>query len=340
MRRPARNLMYTMITIVYAVTLARGVGLQIPKLLKVLAATSTTSASAARDQNSAALPESVAESVLRPLQLQADRRHYEPGEVVIFTGSGWRPGEMVVFSLHEEPQVHPDVTLNAIADFAGAIFDNEFIVHGHGGVDVNYSVTARGEESGLTVQAAFGNPAVNIDQCANGDGATDACLGAAWQNGNVNGNQADYFEGDTIPYRDKFTDLTTGTTYSKTIEWDTTKSGKHAIDYLTTWNRSALPGSDPCDGTALAPCVDGSGANPLPIPDDPNVLAGPDGISGNSDDITPIPGVFECFGCTITNLSSYSLSGTYAGSSTTTLTISFTLDAGNTTGEAVLAWGG
>ena len=55
-----------------------------------------------------------------------------------------------------------------------------------------------------TVQAE--NPAADLDQCANGGvGSVPVeCTGAAWQNGNLNQNQAHYFEGESVPYRMRF----------------------------------------------------------------------------------------------------------------------------------------
>src|SRR5262245_64968256 len=77
----------------------------------------------------------------------------------------------------------------------------------------------------------------DLDQCANGGvgQAAVSCAGSAWQNGNLNQNQAHYNEGDSIPYRLRLDGLTTGTSsHTVTIEWDTTQNGKHALDYLTS----------------------------------------------------------------------------------------------------------
>src|SRR5262249_32951330 len=49
-----------------------------------------------------------------------------------------------------------------------------------------------------------------------------------------------------------------------------------------------------------------------------------------------VPGVFTCFSCSISTLSSYTLSGSYAGNSSTRITITFTAATAN----PVLAWGG
>ena len=55
--------------------------------------------------------------------------------------------------------------------------------------------------------AAFGaNPSANLDQCANGAApspSNDGCdvTAADWVNGNLGASKANYFEGDSIPYR-------------------------------------------------------------------------------------------------------------------------------------------
>ena len=89
------------------------------------------------------------------------------------------------------------------------------------------------------VTAAGGNPSANLDQCANGPAyAPVPCTGSAWQNGNANASNAHWAEGDSIAYRMKFGGLVPGSTHHVTIQWDTTKGGKHALDYLTSYNRT------------------------------------------------------------------------------------------------------
>jgi hypothetical protein len=113
------------------------------------------------------------------------------------------------------------------------------------------------------------------------------------------------------------TALETGASYYLTLEWDTTKGGRHALDYLTTWDRSfptirneTYP--NPELDTSLFNILD---PTPTPndtfaIPVDPNaqnqisgqyfslfgdvtitgyVLAGTDGDFGTGDDII-LPG--------------------------------------------------
>lgn len=166
----------------------------------------------------------------------------------------------------------------------------------------------------LAVNEQAGNPSANLDQWANTDNQ--------WVNGNLGQSKAMYFEGDSIPYRMRFDNLTLTGSHTVTIEWDTTKSGKHAIDYLTTYDRSASP--DPCAG------VTGCGsASSFPIPADPQVTgAGVSQIAGN----------LTLYGGTITAVSPYSYpngSG-FAGDKSARITITFTASVAN----PVLAWGG
>ena len=181
--------------------------------------------------------------------------------------------------------------------------------------------------------APMANP--DIDQCGNGGrpAPRQPCTGNNWQNGNINVNNAQYIEGESVPYRVTFSG-TVGSSSSLTLEWDVTKAGKHALDYLTTYNRSEVTGNDPCNG--VAGCVLATNTTFL-IPLDPDVAAGFDQIPGNGDDITQAPGVFTLFGGTITSVSAYGLSGTYAGDSTRSVTVNFTFGS---TGTIVLAWSG
>ena len=111
-------------------------------------------------------------------------------------------------------------------------------------------------------------PAADLDQCANGTLASpQLCAGAQWQNGNVNGNQAHWREGDSVPYRMKLTGLNTVTTqWTLVIGYDVTNSSKHALDYITSFDRTEhQPGNNPCSGQTCST----SNFATLTIPDDP-----------------------------------------------------------------------
>lgn len=163
----------------------------------------------------------------------------------------------------------------------------------------------------LSPAQAYAAESANLDQWAN--------LNNAWENGNLNASKATLKEGDSVPYRMKLDGLTTGASNTLTIEWDTTKAGTHAIDYLTSYDATFSP--DPCSG--VAGC---SGPpNTFSIPQDPNVP------------FTQDAGVFSLYGGTITSVSAYSISsGSYASDSSTRITITFTSLQAN----PVLSWGG
>ena len=182
--------------------------------------------------------------------------------------------------------------------------------------------------AGIVLAAA---PSADLDQCANDSApspSSDGCNSAAnqWVNGNLGPSKSVYLEGDSIPYRLRFGSLSTTGSHTVTIEWDTTKAGKHALDYITDFNESVLNAN---------PCLGVTGCNPgifdtEAIPDDPQVTGG---------GVTPLPGsVFRLYGGTITGVSSYFYAtGTgFEGDKSAGLEITFTASVAN----PVLAWGG
>ena len=270
--------------------------------------------------------------------VSTDKLHYEPGETVKITGSGFRPGERVILQVrHHDRRVE-----------VGPAYDPwDVYASGEGGISSSWlvdpqeqhgtwlEVRAKGADSGLFAMVFFTDPAsADLDQCANGQAsAPEPCTLDAWQNGNVNQNQAHYSEGDSVPYRMKFDQLIINGSNTVTISYDTTKQGKHALDYLTDYDRTETIGNNPCSG--VAGCTLASETT-FPIPLDPRVANGQNQVPGGGDDIVQIPGNFSMFGGFITAVSPYAVSGTYAGDSTTFLTITFT----STVSNPVLAWGG
>jgi len=79
---------------------------------------------------------------------------YAPGQTVVITGSGWKPGEAVVIELHEDPMLDPDRLLTAVADANGDIFNHDFLVDTND-QGVRFTLTATGLLSGQTAQTTF-----------------------------------------------------------------------------------------------------------------------------------------------------------------------------------------
>ena len=177
--------------------------------------------------------------------------------------------------------------------------------------------------SGIASAGSTPNPAATLQQCRNGTLTSPAqCAdlggGKGWVTGNAGASDSHWHEGDSIAYRMLLSNITTSGSHTVTIQWDTTKGGKHTIDYLTSYNRTETT-ADPCS------LVTGCGSpTTVGIPNDTNAS------------IAKIPGVFTLFNGTISSVSAYTLTGPYSGDSSTSITINFT--AGNST--PVLAWGG
>jgi hypothetical protein len=192
-----------------------------------------------------------------------------------------------------------------------------------------------------------GNASANLDQCANGPvGAPRPCRddAAAWQNGNVNSDNAHWYEGDSIPYRLRFSNIDPTKSHTVTIEWDTTKGGKHALDYLTSYDRSYESAEtitwDPCGscgGLLQAPA--------FPIATDP-LWVTQTGLSADATSPSTTgrwDGVFTMFGGRVIGVSAPKITAgaynpaplTSTGDSSTSITITFTASTSN----PVLAWG-
>jgi hypothetical protein len=183
--------------------------------------------------------------------------------------------------------------------------------------------------------------AADLDQCANGSiAAPEPCDGNGsgndgWTNGNVGASKAHWKEGDFLPYRMKLTGITSGT-WTLVITWDIMKGGKHAIDYLGSFDETETlaMGNNPCDTIGC----DLTNFDAFPIPLDPT---GPEdcGLAG----ATQTPGDFYIFGATgttveIVSVSAYSLTSCQpeSGDITNSIAIRFT----STDPNPVIAWSG
>jgi len=156
-----------------------------------------------------------------------------------------------------------------------------------------------------------------------------------WTTGNNDGPIA---EGEVVPYRTRFQNLIEGQIYSITIEWDTTKASKHALDYIASFNQT-FPEADPCADLTKLPdeLCEGTPAT-IAIPEDTVMTSHPDWM-GNQDF-----GEFTLYGGYDLSLSDYEVydSSTkdpvtdYIGDTSTSISVTFTAEGT----DAVLAWGG
>ena len=169
-----------------------------------------------------------------------------------------------------------------------------------------------------------GAPATNLDQCANGPlSGPVPCTGSAWQNGNLNANEAHYREGESIPFRVVLSGVSAGT-HTLDIEYDNTlNNGLHAYDYLTSFDRTEAT-ANPCSG--VSPCVAGAGGA---IPSDSNLAAA-------VPPVPQVPGSIAIYNGAITSVVYLSRPPGPEGSALST-SMRITLTTSSPT--VVLAWG-
>ena len=254
--------------------------------------------------------------------IQSDLADYNPGGTVTLTGSNWDPaGQPVHVVVTEDNSSVAWTHTNDVAPLSDGTIKDVFTLATY--FVASYSVTATQQTGSgtLTATSSFtdANPSSNLDSCQNGTAASpESCndtFPSNWANGDLVASKAHYFEGDSVPFRVRLDNLSLGA-HSLIINWDTTKGGKHAFDYLTRFDRTVTD-ANPC--TSVTPC---SGRNDFTVaPDDPNVTGA---------GVTPVaPAVFSCYGCTVNTTGPFTLAGPYSGDSTTSIQINFTVTQAN-----------
>src|SRR6476659_3660575 len=133
-----------------------------------------------------------------------------------------------------------------------------------------------GSTAGATTATALTSLGVNLDQFAN-------LPGQGWQNGDLNGNNSAYGEGDVVPFRLAIEGLAAGQ-HTIHLNYDFLTGGSEAYDFLATWNVTENPNkcADPSAGGASSHCPNSLGAADLhAFPGDPFTPAVSPGLSVN-----------------------------------------------------------
>lgn len=201
--------------------------------------------------------------------------------------------------------------------------------------------------SAQKIDAPQANPSGNLDQCRNGATGTDPCTGNNWVNGNVGSQNSQYFEDQYVPYRMTFDSLTVGTNYTVVLGYDNTHSGKHALDYLGTFNTLTISnratntaalraGVDPCSG--VAGCVLASPTSTAPITLDNVAVTNQTNPFTNGPIYQPSNQQFTMWGGTGLTFAYESIDGNVAVDSQVERRIRVTFTA--TVSNPVLAWSG
>ncbi len=183
------------------------------------------------------------------------------------------------------------------------------------------------------VPTAYAAPAANLDQAENGGVGNPAISPVNWVNGNLNQNNSHYVEGDSIPYRAVLTDMPVGSSVTIRIGFDIKNGGKHAIDYLTHYDR--IPEAvNPTSG--VSGIVGSPSTFAIPAPSTASSpVAGQPATSFNA--LPSGERVVTAWNATLSNVA-YVTSGNLnsTGNSEATMNITFTPSAST----VVIAWGG
>ncbi len=186
--------------------------------------------------------------------------------------------------------------------------------------------------------------AANLDQGANGK-STAPDSPVDWINGNLNANQAHFLEGYSVPYRAILTGLTVNQNYTLVIALDVKNSGKHALDYITHYQRLEPHGIFLHGAETVSPLLNITGfppayftstdTEPIPVPSSAGSPV-PGQPSASFNALPPAERVMTGYNADLLSVT-YASHGSLTASQSETV-IHITFKALKET--AVLSWGG
>ncbi len=261
-------------------------------------------------------------SVVSTPVLSTDKDDYHPGETASIFGRLFTSFSNIVlkiFGSDENEENYVESVQEVAADESGsftATYELDSLYRPF------YEVFALDLSGNILAQTWFRDSSVGAyDQCSNddGDGYTTGNTGCRWITGAIGQNNSVYFEGDSTPQRVWLEGFAPNTSHTVTFKYGTTKGGKHAYDYLTSWNASEnwIATPDQCENITGCTSV---AETTVGMENDPNVVDAIELALGSR--------LFTIRGGTITNVSAPAIdTGTYAGDSETIVTVTFTTAA-------------
>ncbi|WP_229861865.1 DUF7507 domain-containing protein, partial [Pseudodonghicola xiamenensis] len=250
-----------------------------------------------------------------------DQADYSPGDTATITASGVATGGSVTFEVDHVSDPGPDGIYGTADDttvdlggdgheswtvvdggegdldgIANGVIVTEWYVNPDDSLNETFLLSASTNDGQTSYTSFTDGASYNLDQYKNGPDISHLDNdGDSWVNGNLNENQAHYYQGDFVPYRATLSDLSHGT-YFLTIEYDVTQSGEFSLDYLGSYDASYVTGATH-EGD-LYPDPKGDGSSPdseLAVALSPIVDAGLDQTEGTADDIAQVAGNISMF---------------------------------------------
>ncbi|MEP7265221.1 MAG: hypothetical protein ABI772_12020, partial [Bacteroidota bacterium] len=259
-----------------------------------------------------------------------DKDDYLPNDTVFITGEGYGSIESVMLVFDEGPKLtHPSDTIYATTDSVGK-FATWMIITPQDTGQI-FTLTATGLTSGLSAFTTFTDAGANLEHAFNGTWGTPVNP-VTWGTATGTSSNDHYVQGGTIPYRIVCDALTIGNSYTVEFEWDTKRSGEHAIDFINSYFYNSAQTIDPLFGTG----VTGSPSTfAIPAPSSTgSPVAGQPATTFNA--LTSSDRMFTIWKGSIT--AAVYVSQASLSSSTTTTKFKITFTAAAT--KAVIAFGG
>ena len=196
--------------------------------------------------------------------ISTDLPYYLPYSTVHMTGGGMDPGVR-----YEIVTIRPDGSVvsgdaahnpippapydSAVADASGNFAYDYLLTNVQGFYTVNVYKSSDTAHTTLIASTIFEDAlSPNMDQCANG-APPFGDFHCDWQNGNLNGSNSSYLEGQVIPFRYTIDGFSGTGTHTFHLNYDfSSDSGAKGYDFLTAYNVTQT-GADPCSGSAAAP---------------------------------------------------------------------------------------
>ncbi len=287
-------------------------------------------------------------AIAQSASLTSDKGDYPPGATAELTGAGFQPGETVTLQV-----LHADGSPSNGADhdpwYVVADAQGGFVTTWHvcedDCVGEELRATAIGQASGISGSCLFTDApcvgAANLDQARNG-GQAGPVSPVDMQNGNLGSQQSHYVEGQSVPYRAVLTDLPIGESLTITLGFDIKHSNRHALDYLTHYNRMQphtyashiTPETvDPLVGLVGFPVTFSTFPIPAPTSVSSPVLGQP---TASFNALPAAERLMTLYGGTITAIVYLNQGNLTAAQSEAQVNVTFT----PTSNKAVLAWGG
>jgi hypothetical protein len=250
--------------------------------------------------------------------LSTDKDDYHPGESATIFGKSFQSLQsyiLKIFGTDENDQNYTESIRTVTADNDGSfssVYNLDSLYRPF------YKMAASTTDGTLLAEGYFRDSAIGTyDQCSNdlGTGYGSGDTGCRWTNGNLQSNNSTYIEGDSTVQRLWIEGYAPGSSHTVTFKYGTTKGGKRAYDFLTTWDASEswITVADRCQDITGCSTVS---ETTLAIPSDTNG-------SGQFETGTRN---FVMRGGTLNSATSPAIvSGTYAGDSETIVTVSFTV---------------